>query len=156
MTIKRPLAAAGATVLMAFALTACGGGASSAPTDASKDKFCDTYMAVGEDMSGEPTEEQWNKAKDQLKKLEDVGTPKGISKDAREGFEIFLDAVSDLDYDDAKDMDNSDSVPGVSKDDEKKVGEFFTYVATECMDMPDMSDLPTDIPTDLGTEFSTE
>ena len=155
MTIKRPLAAAGATVLMAFALTACGGGASSAPKDASKDKFCETYMAVGQDMTGEPSEEQWDKAKDQLEKLEEVGTPKGISDDAREGFEIFLDAVGDLDYDDAKDMDASDTVPGVSEDDEKKVTEFLTYVTSECMDMPEMPDL-SDMPTDLGTELSTE
>ena len=42
--IKRPGAAAGAAVLLAFSLTACGG----APDDASKDDFCDAFTGVFE------------------------------------------------------------------------------------------------------------
>lgn len=135
---KRPAAAVGAAVLLAFSLTACGGGgASDAPTDASKDEFCksfeDAFAVIGE---GEPTEDEFDKLQDELDELVEVGTPEEIDGDAREGYEIFVDAVQDLDYDDVKDAGDSDDIPGVDADDEKKVEEFFASYGEQCFEVP--------------------
>lgn len=127
--IKRPAAAAGAAVLLAFSLTACGG---SSPDDASKDDFCkDVGTAFDQDFASEPSEDEFNDFKDNVADLSDTGTPKGIPEDARNGFEVFVDAVDELDYDDVKDAD-ADEDFGISKDDQSDFEEFFTYAATEC------------------------
>lgn len=158
--IKRPAAAAGAAVLLAFSLTACGG----APDDASEDDFCDAFAGVFEpfaDITGDPTEDQWEDFQDATGELEDTGTPDNISGDEREGFEIFVEAIGDADYDDIKDADE-ESFPGVDKDDEAKVTQFFGYAGETCpeafgvpTDLPtDLTEIPTDLPTDIPTDLS--
>src|SRR3546814_9804235 len=99
--IKRPAAAAGAAVLLAFSLTACGGGA---PTDASVKDFCAAVNdeSAYEDLDFEnPDPEAFLDAiKKQAEKLEEIGTPEDIPDDAREGFEISPDQVDELNADD--------------------------------------------------------
>ncbi len=144
--IKRPAAAAGAAVLLAFSLTGCGG----APTDASDKDFCDAFGNVFEPLlsvSGdEPTEDQWDEFKDATGEFEDVGTPDDISDEEREGFEVFVAAVADADYDDVKDAEG-DEFPGVDEDDNEKVTKFFSYATETCPDAFGIPDIPTDIPT---------
>jgi hypothetical protein len=152
--IKRPAAAAGAALLLAFSLTACGGGA---PDDASEGDFCDAFGGVFESLfaaeADGPTEDQWEDFQDAVAELEDVGTPKDISDDERNGFEVFTEAVADADYDDVK--DESGDIPGVSDDDQADGEKFFAYGTEKCpealgipSDLPtDLSDLPTDLPT---------
>ena len=141
-SIKRLAGTAGAGVLLAFSLTACGGGASDAPDDASKEDFCDAYNSssdLGEDASAE---EQVEAAKDQADKIIDVGTPEDMSDDEREGFEIFTDAVKDINEDDIEKFTNAESEDdfqdalGASDDDFKKVTAFLTYAGTTCADAP--------------------
>jgi hypothetical protein len=148
--IKRPAAAVGAAMLLAFSLTACGG----APTDASEEDFCDAFADAFEPLisvSGEePTEEQWEDFQDATGELDDVGTPEGTSDDEREGFEIFVEAVGDADYDDVKDAEG-DEFPGVDKDDNDKVTAFIEYATKTC---PEAFGIPTDLPSDL-TELPT-
>jgi hypothetical protein len=101
--IKRPLASAGAAVLFALSLSACGGGA---PTDASKEDFCDV-------VNSDESEEEFNKAfadkdwgkmvelvKEQGEKVEEVGTPEDIPDDARKGYELQLEQVESLSEED--------------------------------------------------------
>ncbi|AIY19376.1 hypothetical protein ACIRN4_02975 [Pimelobacter simplex] len=138
-SIKRPLAAAGAAVLMGLTLTACGG---SSPTDASKDDFCGSFKDIVSTTTSvkgdEPNEDEWKKIQKSYEDLGEVGTPKGIGDDERKGFEAMVDAISGLDYKDAKkafgDKDGSSSVPGVSKDDEDNIEKFTKYVGTTCAD----------------------
>lgn len=149
---KRPAAAAGAAALLAFSLSACGGSdAADAPTDASKDEFCDGWNAVYEPLaeagSGDPTEEQFDKFKEEVEALADIGTPEEMSDEAREGFEVFVDAVSDSSFDDF-DSAEGDNLPGVSEDDTAKAQAFVEYAVTECLDLGDLEDLPTDVPTE--------
>ncbi len=136
--LKRYVGAASAAVLLAFSLTACGG----APTDASTKDFCDTFDSATDifadiDPEGDPAD-QAGKVTDGYKefadKLEETGTPENISDDAREGFEIFVEELGDLDEDDVKKYldDPSEDIAEVSKDDEKKVNEFTEYAAKEC------------------------
>jgi hypothetical protein len=140
-SIKRLAGTAGAGVLLAFSLTACGGGASDAPDDASKEDFCDAYNSssdLGEDASAE---EQVEAAKDQADKIIDVGTPEDMSDDEREGFEIFTDAIKDVDEDDidkfteAGSEDEFQDALGTSDDDFEKVTAFLTYTSTTCSEV---------------------
>lgn len=136
---KRPLVAAGAAVLLALSLTACGGGH---PTDASAKDFCAAVTEAGtvasEVEGDEPTETEWKKIQKSYEELGEVGTPEDIKDAERNGFEVMVDAVTGLDYDDAKKAfgseDGDDSIPGVSKDDEKDVDAFFEYAGTACAD----------------------
>lgn len=186
--IKRPLAAAGAAVLLALSLSACGG----APTDASEKEFCETASSTdsGEEIAKASQDEDWDKVADiyhdQADELNDVGTPDGISDDEREGFEIIVDALKNIDGDDLKKADGGEDPleDEYSKDDEKKVEAFFTYVSKTCADAGSSddsdsdegsdgadtdesdggtdpgvggTDLPTDIPTDgLPSDFPTD
>ncbi len=141
--IKRPVAAVGAAVLLGFSLSACGG----APTDASKDDFCDAVNSDAlADVDFSDEDAYLDAVQEQAEELEDVGTPDDISDDAREGFEIYVDAIGDLDSDD---LENPEDLEGEFSDDEnEKVGEFFTYQAETCTpEIPDIEDL-TDAPTE--------
>lgn len=148
-SIKRPVAAAGAAAVLALSLTACGGGdAGDAPKDASKDDFCEKLNALDSlETSETPTEDEFNDAKDKILELRDVGTPKEISGEAREGFEIFIDAVDDLSYDEAKKLASSDSdtFPGVSEEDNAKLLAFVFSAGALCSG----GEIPSDIPSDL-------
>ncbi|WP_436701047.1 hypothetical protein [Nocardioides sp. BYT-33-1] len=138
--IKRPLAAAGAAVLLGLTLTACGG--SSYPSDASEEKFCggveDVITATTSVAGDEPTEDEWKDLQKAYGEFGDIGTPDGIGDTERNGFEVLIDTITDLDYDEAKksfgDEDGDDSIPGVSKDDEKDAEAFFEYAQKTCAD----------------------
>jgi hypothetical protein len=146
--IKRPAAALGAAALLAISLTACGGGADNAPDDASKGDFCkDVGEAFNQDFESDPTEDQFNDFKDKVADLGDTGTPDGIPDDARNGFEVFIDAVDKLDYNDVKDASDDEDF-GISDDDQKDFEAFFAYAGTTCAEELGVpTDLPTDIPT---------
>lgn len=148
--IKRPAAALGAAALLAFSLTACGSDASDAPTDASEEDFCgvfeDAYKPIIE-AGFEPSEDDWEKFQDAIEDLADVGTPEDMTDDEREGFEVFVEAVDEADYDDVK----GDSDFGVSGDDEDKAEKFFAYVSETC---PEAFGVPTDLPTGIPTDLT--
>lgn len=150
-SLKRPAVALGAAVLFAFSLTACGGDSGSAPDDASKGDFCD---AVGNafkpllSLEGEPNEDQFKEFQDKVGELKDVGTPDGLSADQRDGFEIFVDAVHDADYQDFK--DDPQNIPGVNDEDQAKAQDFLTYATAECAAEIGIPDIPSDLPTDLS------
>ena len=81
--------------------------------------------------------------------LGDTGTPEDIPEDARNGFETFIDAVDELDYDDVKNADEDENF-GIDEDDEKDFEAFFAYAGTTCAEELGVpTDIPTDIPTDL-------
>ncbi|MCD4523620.1 hypothetical protein [Nocardioides sp. cx-173] len=121
---------AASLVLVGGTATACGG----APTDASKEDFCASFTKINESASfspgEEPTKDDIKKVKDAVKDFEETGTPEDIPDDAREGFEIFTEAISDIDDDAAaKDLDEIDDISG---DDKKKFDAFGEYVAKTC------------------------
>ncbi len=142
--IKRPAAAVGAAVLLAFSLSACGG----APTDASKDDFCEAVndQSAFEGVDIEDADAYVDALKEQAESLEEVGTPDDISDDAREGFDVYIDAIGDIDADDIENPDDLEDA--ISKDDQDKVEKFFEYQAETCTpEIPDIEDL-TDAPTE--------
>ena len=70
--------------------------------------------------------ESWGSA------LEEVGTPEGIADDARDGFDITVDYLGDLDPDDFDDLSDVDPADDLSDDEQEKVKAFNAYVATTC------------------------
>ncbi|MCB0906072.1 MAG: hypothetical protein KDB63_03010 [Nocardioidaceae bacterium] len=114
-------------------LAACGGGGSGAgagaPTDASVDDFCTSFVAVftegGADMTGITGKDikAWGDT------LAETGTPAEMSKDERAGFEIFVKFASEVDagasIDDIED-------PKVSDDEQAQVDAFLEYSGTTC------------------------
>jgi hypothetical protein len=138
-SIKRASGAASAAVLLALSLSACGG---DAPTDASTADFCDAWNGQQDafsdiDPEGSPSE-QAESLTDALKKwgeeLEEVGTPEGIPDDARDGFQVIVDTVADLDADDVeKAIEEQDAeFLEPSEDDKKKTDAFEQYAGEEC------------------------
>ena len=141
--IKRYVGAASATVLLAFSLSACGGdSASDAPDDASVDDFCEAYNATSSTDEDSSDSEKVDEAHDQAEKLIEVGTPDDIDGDAREGFEILVDAVADIDEGDVDNITNAESEDafrdaiGASEDDFEKVIAFLTYAGETCAAAP--------------------
>ena len=125
-------AALGATVLLGLSLSACGG----PPDDASVADFCaaidDTSWAAGldESSSGEDVVDALGEWGDQL---EETGTPDGIPGDAREGFEITIDTLHDLDADDFDGADDVGDVTGdLSEDEQDKVDALNAYKTEKC------------------------
>ncbi len=137
--MKHALLAA-SLVLVAGGAVACGGGGGGgAPADASKAEFCDGYQSLFTDLAamskdGEAPgdEETLEAVKSWAKNLEDIGTPEGISDDAREGFELTLDEVSDLDIEELKKTSLEDLGADISDDQKKQAEAFTTYVTDSC------------------------
>lgn len=142
---SRRLAALAAPALLALSLTACGGGGSSAPEDASQEEFCSAYNSDEEpedfdpeasaDEQAKALKESFDKATDKLK---DVGTPEDIPDDARDGFEVFIDTISDLSEDDIKEAIESEDFDSleskVDEDDQKKAEAFTDWADDYCAD----------------------
>lgn len=138
--IKRYFGAAGAATLLALSLTACGG--SGAPTDASKDDFCEAFNSQYDffsdfdaEASADEQADAWVEGfKEYAENLEEVGTPEGISDEAREGFEITVEELKDLDADEVKKAieENDTEFAEISKDDEEKANAFNEYGTEEC------------------------
>ena len=182
-SITRPLASAGAAVLLVLALAACGddGGdkkdaddkasetnssqasesdptegsdptagssdgtsdpgvpSESAPLDASTKEFCDGLKniatTVGKVKGETPTEAEWKSIQESYADLGDIGAPDEATDRQEEGFDVVIDAVTDLSYEEAKaefGEAGGDTIPGVSKEENKKANEFFTYASTAC------------------------
>jgi len=132
--VKRIALIGASLVLVGGLATACG----SPPEDANSDDFCNAMtdlQSAGDDKG---------KFEDARDKIKDTGTPEEIDGDAREGFEIFVDALDDVD--DPKDAEE----PDLDSDEEEKVGKFMAKYTEICAgDMQEqmeeqMSDLPTD------------
>ena len=135
-------AAIAAVALLALPLSGCGG----APTDASKTEFCAaaTDQSWADDLDADADGED---IADGLRawgdRLDEVGTPEGISDDAREGFELTADYLRHVESDDFDDLE--DAAPtndDLSDDEQDKVTAFNDYVAETCrpelgIDLPD-------------------
>lgn len=125
--MKKSLAAG--ALMLAATLPACGGGdggGSDAPTGASTEDFCKPIaelMAAGADLDG-------GDIKKLGESLAKVGTPKGISDEQREGFELFVKKAAKVDGDET--LADLSSAEGYSAEDGKKVAAFGDYFATEC------------------------
>ena len=107
---------AGLLVAAAAVLTACGGIADDAPTDAGVEEFCSAYF------DGESTAEQV------ADRLADVGTPSDISDVQRDGFEAVAEGLQS-----AGDRPRAEvEEVNVSESDVDEVDEFVLYANETC------------------------
>jgi len=144
MRIARMLAG---LVLVGGMATACGGGSSDAPDDASTDDFCEAFeSAPTDDKPSQDDVDEW------VDKMKDAGTPDDIGDDERHGFEVLVDAIDDADVDDIEDTTSFEDV--VEDDDDRAdVTKFFAYYGKTCVDL---GGLPTEFPSEFPSDFPTE
>lgn len=164
-SITRPLAAAASATLLVLALAACGDGDdkasddkspsdsnSTASSDASSDATTDGVVEA-KDLCGaianivtvtgsikgtEPTEEEWGKLQEVYGELTEVELPDDIPANEKAGLEVASEAITSLDYDEAKlafgSEDGSSDIPGVSKEENAQAEAFFAWAVKECPD----------------------
>lgn len=148
------------TVLLVGAVTSACGGGSGAPTDASEDSFCKAANSlftdlVPQDATEMPSEADMAKAvKDWGSEMEEVGTPEGISDDARAGFETVVEQAKDIDADDFS-MENLQELQAggdeASEEEKKQAEAFGTYLTDTCGDPTEGLEVP-----DMDAPDSTE
>ncbi len=156
MNTRTRLSLASVTLLVG-AMTAACGGASGAPADASEKDYCKAQNSLMDDIKVDvnnpsaavPNEKDMADAMHSWgKRMEKVGTPKGISKDARAGFETMLEQAADVTEKDLKSPDMSALEEDMSKDDEKNAQAYAEYATETCGSMmgdpeaPDLSEVP--------------
>lgn len=163
-TPKRSMAAATAALFI-FSLSACGdsdkgddkgsdkddkdSSSSEEPegpaADASEDDFCGAFS--NEDLAEvdeEDFEAQADALHDYADALEDVGTPDDIPDDARDGYEVLLEAYRDIEAGDLEDEDAQADLEEKYKDDQDDIEAFFTYATEKCVP----EGLPSDVPSE--------
>ena len=157
--LTRTRLALGSTVLLLGAVTSACGGSSGAPTDASEKEFCDTQSGLFADLMPDdmsdpqvPSDEDMARAvKDWGKELERVGTPEGISDDARAGFEGVVQRADEIDASDFSIDKLEELAEGgakASKQAQKEAAAFSDYLTETCgnplddLEMPEMPEMP--------------
>ena len=112
-----------------------GDGASGAPTDASVDDFCANFLTFGEEFGALGADEDPSAVIKAIKGIADdmieTGTPDDISDDAREGWEISLDAIKDI-PDDATQDELMELDSEFSDSEQEKSDAFDDYLAETC------------------------
>jgi hypothetical protein len=140
---------AASLVLVAGGAVGCGddGGGGSAKEDegASTDDFCGAFEAFAKDLTDVTGEEEnlGEILKKAAKRIVDVGTPKGISDDAKEGLQLTLDAIADL-PDDASAEDMAGLEDDFTDADKDKTDAFSDYLEKTCPDLGDSGEPETD------------
>jgi hypothetical protein len=142
--LMRIALAAASLLLVAGGAAACGddkSGGGAADKSVSKDDFCGAFQAFYDDLQDVTGDEDnlGELLKKAAKRIEDVGTPDGISSDAKEGLKITLDAIDSL-PDDASAEDMAGLDADLSDADQKKVDSFTAYLDKTCPDIGDGSD----------------
>ena len=158
MTIRARLTLTGAVLLVGVATSACGGGGG-APSDASKDSFCEAANSLMSDLvpadattpdlpSGK---EMAQAVKDWGARMEEVGTPASISDEARKGFESVIDQAEEIDAEDFSidDLEQLESGGADASAEVKEQAEAFgNYLTDTCgnpleeIELPELPDLP--------------
>ncbi len=130
-----------ALALLVGSVTACGGdsgdAAQSAPDDASKAEFCDTYVSQMKAMAQGNPEEDAGAAVERMQnwaeEMTGVGTPKDMPGEARRGFETIVAEVGKLDAGASqRELEQLGEDLGATA--EKEVAAFGEYTFQACPD----------------------
>ncbi|GAA1436246.1 hypothetical protein GCM10009641_34860 [Mycobacterium cookii] len=156
MNVRARLALTSTVLLVGATTSACGGGA---PADASEKDFCDTQSSLFDDLLPEdmanpelPSNEEMARAvKDWGQELEEIGTPDGISDDARAGFEQLVEQAGEIDaadftIDQLEELEQGGA--DASKAAQRQAEAFADYLTETCgnpldgIEMPEMPEMP--------------
>ena len=158
MTIRARLTLTGAVLLVGAVTSACGEGGG-APSDASKDGFCEAANSLMSDLLPEdlstpelPSDEDMARAvKDWGSRMEEVGTPDDIPDDARKGFETVVEQAREIDAADFSIEKLEELEQGgadASKEVEEQADAFGDYLTETCgnpmddIEMPELPEIP--------------
>jgi hypothetical protein len=149
---------AASLVLVAGGAVGCGddgGGGAKKDEAASTEDFCAAFQAFSDDLQDVTGEEEnlGEILKKAAKRIQDVGTPKGIPDDAKEGLQLTLDAIAGL-ADDASAEDMSGLEDDFSDADKDKTDAFSEYLDETCPDLGDSGDSETDSGSDSSDDPS--
>ena len=119
--------------LAAASLVLVAGGATACSNDASEKEFCDGYedfisALVGIDQEGDNFVEDLKEA---ASDFEEVGVPGDIPDDAKDGRDLVLETIADLD-DDATPQDVQELDKDFSEDEQEKADAFEKYLEDTC------------------------
>ena len=138
--MKRAWIAAGLLVV-AGATASCGGDSSeedSPPESASVKEFCQSFEDFGNAMDDldedASTEDQIGQVKEEIEKVRDVGTPEDMPADARKGFEVFTQAILDVDDNATSEEFLLSVLKGFSKEERPQLKAFYDYAKENCGD----------------------
>jgi hypothetical protein len=146
MKLMKPGLLTASLVLVGASVVGCGGGGG-APTDASKDDFCKELNSVftGVDLGGEDTTQKKVLAaiKSWAKDMEKVGTPENMPDEARDGFELMIKEVGDLE-EDATTEDFINLEEELSEGETKASAAFEKYTTDTCgaPELPELPEIP--------------
>lgn len=115
--MKKLAPAAAALLACALLLTGCGG----PPENASVKDFCAQLNKANDEKS-------WKAIKVEVLEFKDIGTPKGIPQDAREGFVELIGLTETAKSREAL----AKQVEQLSKGDRARFNAFDDYVAKTC------------------------
>lgn len=134
--MRTALFAAG-LALVAGTTLGCGGGdkeAAEVPPSASKEEFCgafeDFYAEVSAIEQGD-TAQRVDAIKAFGQELDDLGVPEGTPEDARQGFDVTVDAIADI-PDDATEEDLAAIDEGFSQEETEQSDAFNAYLTETC------------------------
>ena len=127
---------------LALALTAVTGcsddsedGAAGAPTDASVEDFCGNFTNFAEELGEAGADADTATVIKAIKGVADdmvaTGTPEDIPDDAREGWEVSMDAIEGID-DDATEEEFQNLDEDFSESDQEKADAFDDYLSETC------------------------
>jgi hypothetical protein len=148
---------AASLVLVAGGAVGCGddggdGGGAAKDEGASTEDFCGAFQAFSDDLQDVTGQEEnlGEILKKAAKRIEDVGTPDDIPDDAKEGLQLTLDAIADLD-DDASVEDMAGLEDKFSDADKEKTDAFTKYLEKTCPELDDSGDSESDSGSDSGS-----
>lgn len=135
---RRTLLGLGAVLVLALALSACGGPQGepddAAPSGATVEEFCPVWKDALTELATlgttEPTEQAWEEVHDGLAELAALGAPDDLSDDATEGLAIFTDSLLALDHRDFARLQGAANLPGVT-DGQEALSRTFTEEAAQ-------------------------
>ncbi len=131
--LRRRVAAVSTPVLLALALTGCGGSdAAGAPDDASVEEFCAAFTDLATGMLTESDSEAVEAANAYGEGLAEVGTPSDFSDEAREGYVLYVDFLTGIEDGDVEELEEAEDPEEVFGDDAEKVTTFSTEATTAC------------------------
>lgn len=149
--LARRIAVPAAALLVSLLATGCGGiDASAAPEDATTEDFCLTWVrqvtTLVAKVQAEVTAERRLPAGEEIadvfhawaEEMRDVGTPSGMSDEARQGFEDALESTADLGADDfdpedyEEDVDLVEEWASLSSEEFHTSRAFSTYLQDTC------------------------
>lgn len=141
----RTKTSAAGLLLLAALLTGCSNGEdsattpgddaaedASAPADAAQGEFCDAYAGLFKQMGQmDPQDNQQiiRGMKEWAADMKDVGTPEDIPDEAREGFEVMLGSIEEVDEEATQ--EELDALGDDLTDGEQKAGDAFVDYANE-------------------------